>query len=72
MYAYDSFDQELVDQRVDQFRGQVDRRLSGDLSEDEFRPLRLLNRWGGWLPLPASQCAKVWLLSTTSKRSHPP
>lgn len=43
MYAYDAFDQELVDQRVDQFRGQVDRRLSGDLSEDEFRPLRLLN-----------------------------
>ncbi len=43
MYAYDAFDQELVDQRVTQFRGQVDRRLSGALSEEEFRPLRLLN-----------------------------
>ncbi|HIC28209.1 MAG TPA: leucyl aminopeptidase, partial [Rhodospirillales bacterium] len=30
------------------------------------------SRWGGWLPLPASRCAKVWLsYSTTSKRSHP-
>jgi sulfite reductase (NADPH) hemoprotein beta-component len=43
MYAYDAFDQELVDQRVAQFRGQVDRRLGGDLTEEEFRPLRLLN-----------------------------
>jgi len=30
------------------------------------------SRWSGWLPLPASQCAKVWSSSTTSKRSHPP
>ena len=43
MYAYDAVDQTLVDQRVDQFRDQVARRLSGALSEDEFRPLRLLN-----------------------------
>ena len=43
MYAYDSDDQTLVGERVAQFRGQVDRRLDGALSEDEFRPLRLMN-----------------------------
>lgn len=43
MYRYDEFDQALVDQRVDQFRGQVARRLKGELSEPEFRPLRLMN-----------------------------
>ena len=43
MYRYDEFDRTLVEQRVAQFRGQVRRRLSGELSEDEFRPLRLMN-----------------------------
>ncbi|WP_310621494.1 nitrite/sulfite reductase [Flexibacterium corallicola] len=43
MYRYDEFDQEFVDQRVAQFRDQVRRRLSGDLSEDQFKPLRLMN-----------------------------
>ena len=43
MYRYDEFDQALVDQRVAQFRGQVARRLKGELTEEEFRPLRLLN-----------------------------
>ena len=43
MYLYDDTDQTLVDQRVEQFRGQVRRRLDGELSEDEFRPLRLMN-----------------------------
>jgi len=43
VYRYDEFDQALVDQRVDQFRGQVARRLKGELSEPEFRPLRLMN-----------------------------
>ena len=43
MYAYDSIDRALVGQRVGQFRDQVARRLTGELSEDEFRPLRLLN-----------------------------
>ncbi len=43
MYSYDAFDRALVDQRVAQFRDQVGRRLSGELSEDQFRPLRLLN-----------------------------
>ncbi len=43
MYCYDQFDQTIVDQRVSQFRDQVARRLSGELSEDEFKPLRLMN-----------------------------
>ncbi len=43
MYVYDEMDQAIVDQRVEQFRGQVARRLSGELSEAEFKPLRLLN-----------------------------
>ena len=43
MYQYDSIDQDLVDARVAQFKDQVERRLSGDLPEEEFRPLRLQN-----------------------------
>jgi sulfite reductase (NADPH) hemoprotein beta-component len=43
MYQYDSIDQALVDQRVAQFRDQTRRYLAGELSEDEFRPLRLRN-----------------------------
>ncbi|SCA57640.1 Sulfite reductase [Candidatus Terasakiella magnetica] len=51
MYKYDEYDQKLVDERVEQFRGQVNRRLSGELSEEEFRPLRLMN--GVYLQLHA-------------------
>jgi sulfite reductase (NADPH) hemoprotein beta-component len=43
MYVYDDYDQRLVDQRVDQFRDQTRRYLSGALSDEEFRPLRLQN-----------------------------
>ncbi|MAS44307.1 MAG: sulfite reductase [Rhodobacteraceae bacterium] len=43
MYRYDEFDAKIVNQRVAQFRGQVERRLSGALTEDEFKPLRLMN-----------------------------
>jgi sulfite reductase (NADPH) hemoprotein beta-component len=43
MYQYDSTDQTLVDERVAQFRDQTRRYLAGELSEDEFRPLRLRN-----------------------------
>ncbi len=43
MYIYDEMDQAIVDQRVEQFRGQVARRLNGELTEEEFRPLRLMN-----------------------------
>ena len=43
MYRYDDFDHRFVDERVAQYRDQVRRRLGGQLSEDEFRPLRLMN-----------------------------
>lgn len=43
MYRYDEFDAAFVKGRVDQFRDQVNRRLSGELNEDQFRPLRLMN-----------------------------
>ncbi len=51
MYRYDAFDKEFVAARVTQFRDQVARRLSGELSEDEFKPLRLMN--GVYLQLHA-------------------
>ena len=43
MYRYDEFDHAFVAQRVEQFAGQVARRINGDLTEDEFKPLRLMN-----------------------------
>jgi sulfite reductase (NADPH) hemoprotein beta-component len=43
MYVYNALDTGLVQERVNQFRDQVARRLGGDLSEDDFRPLRLMN-----------------------------
>src|ERR1700758_5723675 len=43
MYMYDDFDRALVAERVREFRGQVARRISGELTEDEFKPLRLMN-----------------------------
>ena len=43
MYRYDAFDQEFVRNRVAQFRQQVQRRIDGSLTEEEFKPLRLMN-----------------------------
>ena len=43
MYKYDKYDQQMVDTRVEEFRDQVRRRLTGELSEEQFRPLRLQN-----------------------------
>src|SRR5947199_3809049 len=43
MYAYDQFDADVAAARVEQFRDQVARRLSGELTEDQFRPHRLMN-----------------------------
>ncbi len=43
MYRYDEFDRTLVLERVNQFRGQVQRRLSGELNEEDFKQLRLRN-----------------------------
>jgi sulfite reductase (NADPH) hemoprotein beta-component len=43
MYRYDEFDRRFVNERVEQFRDQANRRLKGELTEEEFRPLRLMN-----------------------------
>ncbi len=51
MYRYDEFDHRFVRERTTQFRDQVTRRLSGELTEDEFKPLRLMN--GVYLQLHA-------------------
>jgi sulfite reductase (NADPH) hemoprotein beta-component len=51
MYRYDEFDHAFVEARVNQFSDQVARRLSGEISEDEFKPLRLMN--GVYLQLHA-------------------
>ncbi len=51
MYLYDDFDKTLVDERVNEFRDQVKRRLSGELTEEEFKSLRLMN--GVYLQLHA-------------------
>ncbi len=51
MYAYDEIDRTLVNERVSEFRDQVKRRLSGELTEDEFKMLRLQN--GVYLQLHA-------------------
>src|SRR5271154_7418147 len=51
MYVYDAYDRALVNERVAEFRDQVGRRLSGELPEEEFKPLRLMN--GVYLQLHA-------------------
>jgi sulfite reductase (NADPH) hemoprotein beta-component len=51
MYAYDELDRTLLNERVEEFRDQVKRRLSGELTEDEFKMLRLQN--GVYLQLHA-------------------
>jgi sulfite reductase (NADPH) hemoprotein beta-component len=43
MYRYDEFDAAFVKERTEQFRFQVERRLKGELNEDQFKPLRLMN-----------------------------
>jgi sulfite reductase (NADPH) hemoprotein beta-component len=51
MYRYDEFDAAIVRERVAEFKAQVARRLSGELTEDQFKPLRLMN--GVYLQLHA-------------------
>ena len=43
MYQYDDYDRRIVEERASQFRDQVERRVAGTLTEEEFRPLRLQN-----------------------------
>ena len=51
MYTYDELDRIFIQERVDEFRDQIKRRLSGELTEDEFKSLRLMN--GVYLQLHA-------------------
>ncbi len=51
MYRYDEFDHDFVKARVAEFSDQVERRLAGEITEDQFRPLRLMN--GVYLQLHA-------------------
>jgi len=51
MYRYDEFDHEFVKARVAEFADQVERRLAGEITEDQFKPLRLMN--GVYLQLHA-------------------
>ena len=42
MYKYDNYDQAMVDARVAEFRDQINRRIAGEITEDQFKPLRLM------------------------------
>ena len=69
MYQYDQYDQRIVEERSRQFRGQVQRRLSGEILEDEFKPLRLQN--GLYMQLHAYMlrvAVPYGLLSSTQMR----
>src|ERR1044072_5801255 len=66
MYRYDEFDAQFVGERVNQFAGQVARRLSGELTEDQFKPLRLMN--GLYLQLHAYMLRVAVPYGTLSSR----
>ncbi|MEX0644484.1 MAG: nitrite/sulfite reductase [Parvularculaceae bacterium] len=66
MYRYDEFDETIVRERVAQFRGQVARRLTGELTEEEFKPLRLMN--GLYLQLHAYMLRVAIPYGTLSSR----
>ena len=66
MYRYDEFDHKLVADRVAQFRGQVERRVAGEITEDAFKPLRLMN--GVYLQLHAYMLRVAIPYGTLSSR----
>jgi len=66
MYRYDEFDAKFVSERVEQFAYQVERRLSGELTEDQFKPLRLMN--GLYLQLHAYMLRVAVPYGTLSSR----
>jgi sulfite reductase (NADPH) hemoprotein beta-component len=66
MYCYNAFDEGFVQERVAQYRDQVERRLSGALTEDEFKPLRLMN--GVYLQLHAYMLRVAIAYGTLSSR----
>ncbi|MDQ2703693.1 MAG: nitrite/sulfite reductase [Pseudomonadota bacterium] len=66
MYRYDEFDHEFVQARVAQFRDQIERRLAGEITEEQFRPLRLMN--GVYLQLHAYMLRVAIPYGTLSSR----
>jgi sulfite reductase (NADPH) hemoprotein beta-component len=66
MYRYDEFDLDFVRQRTAQFRDQAERRMKGELTEEEFRPLRLMN--GLYLQLHAYMLRVAIPYGTLSSR----
>lgn len=66
MYRYDEFDRDFVAARVAQFKDQVERRLSGEMTEDQFKPLRLMN--GLYLQLHAYMLRVAIPYGTLSSR----
>ncbi len=66
MYRYDEFDRAFVYERVTQFAGQIERRLDGRLTENEFKPLRLMN--GVYLQLHAYMLRVAVPYGTLSSR----
>jgi len=66
MYRYDEFDRDFVTARVSQFRDQVERRIAGEISEDAFKPLRLMN--GVYLQLHAYMLRVAVPYGTLSSR----
>ncbi len=70
MYRYDEFDAEHVRARVETFRAQVERRIDGALTEDEFKPLRLMN--GLYLQLHAYMLRVAIPYGTLNSRPDAP
>lgn len=69
MYQYDKYDQAMIDQRVAQYRDQTRRYLAGELTEEQFRPLRLMNGLYVQLHAPMLRVAVPYgLLSSTKFR----
>ncbi|MBI1239042.1 MAG: nitrite/sulfite reductase [Alphaproteobacteria bacterium] len=66
MYRYDEFDATIVKERVAEFRGQVERRLKGEITEERFKPLRLMN--GLYLQLHAYMLRVAIPYGTLSSR----
>jgi sulfite reductase (NADPH) hemoprotein beta-component len=66
MYRYDDFDRRFIEERVAQYRDQVSRRLTGELTEDQFKPLRLMN--GLYLQLHAYMLRVAIPYGTLSSR----
>ena len=71
MYQYDDIDRTFVNERVAEFRDQTRRFLAGELSEDEFRPLRLRNGLYIQTHAPMLRVAKIGRASCRERVCYP-